>query len=150
MKVAVLYRTETKHKRRQMYCIPGDRLTVSCGCMGDVGLLTANWFIEGAEVLDLDVPRNPEMLRLSISIFRLPELVHVLPIWQTKLQPISYITCFSNVHLHRNILILHINPNTTTIKTKLQKDIKCNVVPSYGTQTLKALWPLKLLTSGLC
>lgn len=58
----------------------GDRLTVSCGCMGDVGLLTANWFIEGAEVLDLDVPRNPEMLRLSISIFRLPELVHVLPI----------------------------------------------------------------------
>jgi hypothetical protein len=47
--------------------------------MGDVGLLTASWFIEGAEVIDLDVPRNPAMLRLSISIFRLPELVQVLP-----------------------------------------------------------------------
>jgi hypothetical protein len=80
MKVAVLCTTDKRHKSRQMYSIPGGRLTVSCGCMGDVGLLTASWFIEGAEVLDLDVPRKPEMLRLSISIFRLPELVHVLPI----------------------------------------------------------------------
>jgi hypothetical protein len=67
-------------QRGQMHKIPGSQLLFCWGCNGDVGLLTASWFMEGAGTPDLGVPRKPDILRLSMSIFRLPELVHVLPI----------------------------------------------------------------------